>query len=741
MGNRAGYLIDGWCTDAGVPTAQLITGASKHPVAVEWILRFPRPDAAAAAGIADADSAHDRLGFVLFVLEAADTRPTQVALRFASQALKTRTPLSDTVVRALQLIATAWRQCDPRARAALSKDLPAELVAAVRSAPTTADDVSAPIIAPVDPGLWACIDSWVRIEGRPGYLVEGWCCGPDPRVVLFNGHSGRPARIGWMLRFPRPDAAHALGRADEGPELGFVLFVHDDAIPVSRVVIEQGESERAQRDLNLEDTARPQSLIANLWRQRGFALIERFGRTPPPEMLAMIALPSTADAGTIAFHVDHLSEVPTLGVLVAGWLMEPAPGAVQMVLVDERSGSWVDISTGWHRFGLPRATAEIQALGDRYHGLPGFVSLVRTPPITTSTEPGSGTLAIYAIARSGEVSCQRVRMGHTPSTSDRVTNALRCVVGSLAGMAAMIDVHVGPAIEAWLRQDHARAAIWRNDRLGEVPTRPKTSIVIPVRGREDVIRVQLARMALDPELHDAVELIYVIDDPSLVDSVWRNAQLWQTAYGLPFRLVATSGDAGNAAALKLGGGCASGEFLALLDADCIPDRPGWLGQLLQALRSDPDCGAVGPTLLFGDDTIRSQGCKLGHHPELPDFHTVIDEAPGPLDRQGTTGPARVDALSGACLITRRELFARVGGFESGFLSGHHGGAIYCRRLAALGFHTMLLPQVRLYHLEGLARLSQESTEPVIAESIGRVKQDLYDAWRLSSLLRTPGASA
>ncbi|MGQ0618744.1 MAG: glycosyltransferase family 2 protein [Panacagrimonas sp.] len=740
IGNRAGYLVDGWCTEAGPPAVELIEGTDRHRVAVEWILRFPRPDAARATGIGGANAAADRLGFVLFVLDVADARPTQVSLRFASLAVETQTPVADAVERAQQLIALAWSQCDANARTALGTTLPAELLAAVRNPLSIAHEgAGSRSTTHVDPELWGCIDSWVRVSSRPGYLVEGWCRASDPRVVLFNGSQGRAGRIGWTLRFARPDAARVLGRADGGTELGLVLFVHDDALPVDRIVIEQSDADGAQRDANPMDAARPQAVTATLWSQRGFEWIERFGRTPPPEILAMVARPLADCVGTFAFHVDHLSEVPPQGLLIAGWLTEREPGTAQMVLVDERSGSWVDVSTGWNRTESTVSATELQAPCDPSSALPGFIALLRTPPIAPFYGPQGSTLAVYVIARSGEVASQRLCLDRRPQGPDEVMNTLRFVPGAGAGSDAVIERHVGPAIAAWLRMDHARAAIVRDDCFGEVPARPHTTIVIPVRGGEDRVRVQLARMALDPALHDAVELILVVDDLRLVEAVWRNADPWRTAYGLPFRLLATSGQVGNAATLNLGSGRANGEFLALLDADCIPDRPGWLIQLLHALRSDPACGAAGPTLLSGDDTIRSQGYRLGRDPGSADFRSVVDLAPGPLDRQGAPAPVKVDAVSGACLVTRREGFDRLGGFESGFLSGHHAAAILCHRLASLGFHTMLLPQVRLYHLDGAA--PPASTESAVAESIPKATLDRYHAWQLSRRLTTLESTA
>lgn len=766
--DRPGYVVEGWCTDGGVPKAEVGREFSARSATVGWILRFSRPDAALAQGIADGDVGGDRLGFVLFVLDDAQTPASRLALRFASLPLETATPMLESDTRAQQMIAQAWSQSSAQTRRDLNRNLPAELAAVVRdlsiesselalpgpvriTGPTTpqaSNGMSNPAI--VNPHLWGSIDGWTRSSSRPGYLVEGWCRAAQPQALLISGLRSRPARIGWMLRTARADAALALGRSDAGADLGFVLFVHDDGGPVAdQIAIEQEGFGSARRGADSADEGRPQARLDALWRCHGVELIERFGRTPPPEILAAIARPAIDVAPVIAFQVDRVTQVPAHGVLVSGRLVERKPGTTQMLLVDERSGAWVDVSTGWQR--LP---AHVVAPGcprpDHPPGqLPGFVSLLRTPVLEpTSRAVGLEPLAIYAIARSGEVCCQRVPLHRAPQTALGIADALEPIEESIIGADAVIGQHLGPAIESWLGPGRARRTIVHSQSFGEVPRKPQTSIVVLLRGRDELIRAQLARLALDAELRDGVELIYVIDDPRQIEAVWQAAPQWQIAYGLAFRLVATTGDVGAAGALDLGCGCARGKFLALLDSDCLPDRAGWLGALLRALQSDPGCGAVGPTLLFADGTINSQGYRVGRDAAIAGRSGVIDDARGQLDRPDAAGaPMRVDAVSGACLVTRRELFDRVGGWDCGFLSAYREDAVYCRRLAALGFHTMLLPQLRLYRLEHLDHLESsawpagKSTEPLATEPLSDGMLRRYNAWRLSRLLHATETAA
>jgi len=54
---------------------------------------------------------------------------------------------------------------------------------------------------------------------------------------------------------------------------------------------------------------------------------------------------------------------------------------------------------------------------------------------------------------------------------------------------------------------------------------------------------------------------------------------------------------------------ASGEFVAILDADCIPD-PTWLRRLLAVLRANPKLGAVSGKTVYPDASFSARVCAL-----------------------------------------------------------------------------------------------------------------------------------
>ncbi len=62
-------------------------------------------------------------------------------------------------------------------------------------------------------------------------------------------------------------------------------------------------------------------------------------------------------------------------------------------------------------------------------------------------------------------------------------------------------------------------------------------------------------------------------------------------------------------------------------------------------------------------------------------------------------PMRVDWISGACLMTRRDLFERLGGLDEAFFL-YWEDADYCRRVLDAGLHTIYVPTAIVHHSVG-----------------------------------------
>ncbi len=152
---------------------------------------------------------------------------------------------------------------------------------------------------------------------------------------------------------------------------------------------------------------------------------------------------------------------------------------------------------------------------------------------------------------------------------------------------------------------------------------------------------------------------------------------------------------------NIGAARASGELLLFLNDDMHADDRGWLDALVQ-LALEPDVGAVGPLLLYPDGTIQHAGIFLvGHGGGAAHLLQGLDPADDLyLDLQHLT--REVSAVTGACLLVRREAFEEVGGFDERFrVSGND--VDLCLRLNASGRRVLWTPQSVLFHEEGRSR--------------------------------------
>ena len=153
----------------------------------------------------------------------------------------------------------------------------------------------------------------------------------------------------------------------------------------------------------------------------------------------------------------------------------------------------------------------------------------------------------------------------------------------------------------------------------------------------------------------------------------------------------------NAAAARARGG-----LLVFMNNDVAAFRPDWLPLMArEALR--PDVGAVGAKLLDGAGRIQHGGIVFGTggglvthgHRHFP------GEAPGYLSALRATHA--VSAVTAACLVVGADKFRAVGGFDGERFAVDFNDVDLCRRLAAAGHRTLLVPGAVLHHREAASR--------------------------------------
>lgn len=164
-------------------------------------------------------------------------------------------------------------------------------------------------------------------------------------------------------------------------------------------------------------------------------------------------------------------------------------------------------------------------------------------------------------------------------------------------------------------------------------------------------------------------------------------------------IIRSAADFNYAAANNFGANEARGQFLCLVNDDVEPLAEDWLSAMLGHF-SDSRVGVVGAKLYYSDATIQHDGLLLG-----------VGGVAGHMNRfcpRGSPGYAgravvnqTVSSVTGACMLVRREVFCRVGGFDEAYPTAYND-VDFCLRVNELGLSVVESADAELYHYESLS---------------------------------------
>lgn len=272
-------------------------------------------------------------------------------------------------------------------------------------------------------------------------------------------------------------------------------------------------------------------------------------------------------------------------------------------------------------------------------------------------------------------------------------------VPSSKALARFFQGGAGKVLRGYLSKNEHQPVAYMLDSHGELPAEPEVSVIIPLYGRMDFIKFQIANFAEDSEF-SKVDLIYVVDDPKNSELARQLADFSWDVFRMPFRVVYLSENQGYGGANNAGAQIARGQKLVFLNSDVIPKTRGWLGKLTESL-NDPANGIVGARLLFHDETIQHDGMSYSRdrHLGLDGFVQCVHQGKGIAPQSNGEGVFPVDATTGACMAISKSDFMRVGGFSPDYFIGDYEDSDLCLKIRALGKKIVINRGCILYHLE------------------------------------------
>jgi O-antigen biosynthesis protein len=228
------------------------------------------------------------------------------------------------------------------------------------------------------------------------------------------------------------------------------------------------------------------------------------------------------------------------------------------------------------------------------------------------------------------------------------------------------------------------------------PATQRVSILLVLYNRAELTLACLR--SLQPRLADVDAEVVLVDNASRDET----ALLLDRIRGA--RVIRNPDNRGFPHGVNQAAEAATGRLLLLLnnDTEVLGDS---LASACRFAEAHDDVGAVGGRIILLDGNLQEAGCTVwreahvlqygrGDRPTAPQYLFQRD----------------VDYCSGAFLLTRRELFWKMGGLDTAFSPGYFEDLDYCVRLWRSGWRVVYLPEVALLHYENA---SSESRKDVL----------------------------
>jgi GT2 family glycosyltransferase len=238
----------------------------------------------------------------------------------------------------------------------------------------------------------------------------------------------------------------------------------------------------------------------------------------------------------------------------------------------------------------------------------------------------------------------------------------------------------------------------------ELESDPAVSIVIPTNGQRREIRYQevvlvehCVRSIVAASTYSNYEIVVIVDPSTPPRTI---AALEEIA-GDRLRVVPFDRPFNFAEKINAGAVRASGEHLILLNDDIEVATPDWIERMLM-YSGIAEVGAVGGRLLLEDGRLQHGG--VGFEGGLPGhpYYGWPGDAPGYAN---SLKVARNQlAVTGACLMTRADVFAEVGGLAVSYPLNYND-VDYCLKVRAAGRRVVYDPDLVMCHFESSSRSS------------------------------------
>lgn len=256
----------------------------------------------------------------------------------------------------------------------------------------------------------------------------------------------------------------------------------------------------------------------------------------------------------------------------------------------------------------------------------------------------------------------------------------------------------------------------------EIKGNPLVSIVIPNKDHKEDLERCITSI-LEKSSYGHYEII-VVENNSGSGEIFEYYRKIQENPNI--RVITYEGGFNYSKINNLGAAEARGEYIVLLNNDTAVISLDWIEELLMYAQR-PDVGAVGAKLYYADRTIQHAGVVLGLGQHRTAGHSHYRVSSNNLGYMGRLCYAQnVMAVTGACLMMRKELFDRLHGLDEQFAVSLNDVDL-CIRAWKAGCVNVFTPFAELYHYESASRGSDAQGEK--AERYAKESEVFRAKWK------------
>lgn len=232
--------------------------------------------------------------------------------------------------------------------------------------------------------------------------------------------------------------------------------------------------------------------------------------------------------------------------------------------------------------------------------------------------------------------------------------------------------------------------------------RPEVSIIIPTRDQAPLLERCLNSLSMTE--WDKLEIL-VLDNDTAEPEALDLLRDWGAKPHV--RVLRQPGVFNYAAMNNRAVEEARGELVCFLNNDTEMLAPEWLAEMVSLLLSRPDNGCVGAKLLWPNGLVQHGGVVIG----LMQLAGHVGN--GWLDDEGgymwrNQFAQQFSAVTAACMLTPRNLFREMGGFDARAFAVNFNDTDYCLRLRKAGKRVLWTPHAKLIHHESASRGKEDS---------------------------------